>query len=110
MKRLPDNIADFKTLIEGNYIYADKTKHVYDLLTGSGQNFFLARPRRFGKTLLVSVLEQIFLGNQDLFKGLWIDKSDYQWPKHPVLRLSMAGIDSSSQQQFERSLCSEFNR
>ncbi|MEI6790057.1 MAG: ATP-binding protein [Myxococcaceae bacterium] len=104
MKKLPDNIADFKVLREGNYIYADKTKYIYNLLTGSGQNFFLSRPRRFGKTLLISVLEQIFLGNRDLFKGLWIEQSDYIWPKHPVLRLSMAGINSSTPEQFEKSL------
>lgn len=107
MKKLSDNIADFKTLIEGNYIYADKTKHIYDLLTGSGQNFFLSRPRRFGKTLLVSVLEQIFLGNRALFRGFWIDQSDYCWSKHPVIRLSMAGIDVRKAHLFEENLILE---
>lgn len=110
MKKLPDNIADFKTLIDGGYIYVDKTKHIYNLLTGSGQNFFLSRPRRFGKTLLISVLEQIFLGNRDLFKGLWIDQSDYTWPKHPVLRLSMAGVGSRTPEQFEKNLILELHQ
>jgi hypothetical protein len=110
MKKLPDNIADFKTLIEGNYIYADKTKHIYDLLTGSGQNFFLSRPRRFGKTLLVSTLEQIFSGNRELFKGLWIDQSDYGWPKHPVLRLSMAGMDFQTPLEFRQQLLAMMRR
>ncbi|MEI6804952.1 MAG: AAA family ATPase [Myxococcaceae bacterium] len=110
MKKLPDNIADFKTLIANDYIYIDKTKHIYDLLTGSGQNFFLSRPRRFGKTLLVSVLEQIFLGNRELFKGLWIDQSDYAWPKHPVLRLSMAGVDASTPKRFEENLILELHQ
>ncbi|MEI6789971.1 MAG: AAA family ATPase, partial [Myxococcaceae bacterium] len=106
MKKLPDNIADFKMLIEENYIYADKTWHLYQLLMGSGQNFFLSRPRRFGKTLLVSTLEQIFLGNRSLFKGLWIDQSDYTWPKYPVIRLSMAGMDFLTPLEFREQLLS----
>ena len=104
MKKLPDNIADFSKLISGGYIYADKTKYLYDLITGPGENFFLSRPRRFGKTLLVSVLEQIFLGNRKLFKGLWIDQSDYTWPKHPVLRLSMVGMDFLTPLEFREQL------
>lgn len=104
MKKLPDNIADFRTLRDGNYVYADKTKYIYDLLTGSGQNYFLARPRRFGKTLLVSTLEQIFLGNRELFKGLWIEQSDYTWPKYPVVRLSMAGMDFLTPKEFRKQL------
>lgn len=110
MKKLPDNIADFPKLITGNYVYVDKTKPIHDLITGQGENFFLSRPRRFGKTLLVSVLEQIFFGNRELFKGLWIDQSDYVWSKHPVVRLSMAGVSCESPELFKQSLVRELLR
>ncbi|MBH1989318.1 MAG: AAA family ATPase [Myxococcaceae bacterium] len=110
MKRLPDTIDDFKKLIEHNYVYIDKTKHIYDLLTGSPQKFFLSRPRRFGKTLLISVLEQIFLGHRELFRGLWINQSDYAWSKHPVLRISLAGMDLETPERFEKDLLLCLNR
>ncbi|MBH1989503.1 MAG: ATP-binding protein [Myxococcaceae bacterium] len=104
MRRLPDTIDDFKKLIEENYLYVDKTRHLYELLTGSPQKFFLSRPRRFGKTLLVSTLEQIFLGNRERFKNLWIDQSDYTWTKHPVLRMSLIEMGLASPEQFEERL------
>ncbi|MBH1989499.1 MAG: AAA family ATPase [Myxococcaceae bacterium] len=101
MKRLPDNTADFPKLIKNNCVYVDKTEQLYHLLTGSGDNFFLSRPRRFGKTLLISTLEQIFLGRRELFEGLWISQSDYTWPKHPVLRISLVEMGVSSPEEFE---------
>lgn len=78
MKKLPIGKQDLKTLIEGDYVYVDKTPLIYRLIT-RGQVYFLSRPRRFGKSLTISTLKEIFLGNKELFKGLYIyDKIDWE--------------------------------
>jgi hypothetical protein len=63
LKRLPVGIQSFTKIIDENHVYADKTKYIYDLLTDSACNFFLSRPRRFGKTLIVNTLRKLFSGN-----------------------------------------------
>jgi hypothetical protein len=70
-------------------IYADKTKYIYELIESGNKNFFLSRPRRFGKTLLLCTIQELLTADRGLFKGLWIDQSDYAFPYHPVLYLSM---------------------
>jgi len=77
----------FRHLIEGGFLYIDKTEYLYQMVRPSTGIYFLSRPRRFGKSLMISTLEEIFLGNRDLFEGLWIDRSDYDWRQHPVLRI-----------------------
>ncbi|MFK7908913.1 MAG: AAA family ATPase [Chitinophagales bacterium] len=95
MKTLPIGESGFKRIIEDGDLYVDKTQQIYGIITKSKPNF-LSRPRRFGKSLLISTLEQIFLGNKELFKDLWIyDKIDWQ-PK-PVIRLSFTEIDYRNQ-------------
>ena len=89
MKELPVGIQTFRKLIDGNYLYVDKTEHIYKLLV-HGSVYFLSRPRRFGKSLLISTLNEIFEGNKELFKGLWIYKADYAWEKHPVVRIDFS--------------------
>ena len=89
-KDLPIGIQTFKDLVEGNFVYVDKTKHLYELIKPEKAVYFLSRPRRFGKSLLVSTLSSIFKGDKELFKNLWIYDSDYTWEKHPVIKLSMA--------------------
>lgn len=76
LPRLPLDLSTFRTLREKGYLYVDKTQHAYNLITG-GRRFFLSRPRRFGKSLLVSTLREILLGTRELFNGLWIESSDY---------------------------------
>jgi hypothetical protein len=76
MKHLPLDLKTFSTMMTHNYGYIDKTKYIYDLFSG-GSIYFLARPRRFGKSLLISTLKELFLGNRELFKRLRIDSSDY---------------------------------
>ena len=71
--KYPIGIQDFEQIIEGDYVYLDKTALVYDLVT-NGKIYFLCRPRRFGKSLLVSTLKYYFEGKKELFKGLAIDK------------------------------------
>lgn len=91
LKRLPIGQQDFSGLIEFNAIYADKTKNIYELLNLS-QFVFLSRPRRFGKSLLISVLKNLFEGKKELFKGLWIeDKID--WKPVSVIRIDFTRID-----------------
>lgn len=92
MKELPIGIQDFSKLIENDFVYIDKTRQVYQLLRSSGL-YFLSRPRRFGKTLLISTLKHIFQGKKDLFKGLYIvEETDYDWQKHPVLSFNFAKL------------------
>ncbi|MGB0929240.1 MAG: AAA family ATPase [Chitinophagales bacterium] len=94
-KPLPIGESDFRGIIEKNGLYVDKTQQIHRIITGSKPNF-LSRPRRFGKSLLVSTMEEIFLGNKELFKGLWIyDKID--WESRHVIRLSMTEIDYKNQ-------------
>ena len=88
LKRLPVGLQTFRKLREGDYLYVDKTELIYRLIT-TGEVYFLSRPRRFGKSLLVSTLEEIFSGHRELFKGLWIYDADYDWEEHPVLRLNL---------------------
>ncbi|MCB1189545.1 MAG: ATP-binding protein [Leptospiraceae bacterium] len=103
MKPLPIGVQTFRKLINGGCIYVDKTKNIYDLIKDSFGIYFLSRPRRFGKSLLISTLEEIFLGNKELFRGLWIYDSEYQWKKYPVIRL-----DFSKQKATEPNALIEF--
>ena len=86
MKKLPIGTQDFETLRRDNCLYVDKTADIHRLIT-EGRVYFLARPRRFGKSLLVSALKAVFEGRRDLFEGLAIDALPYEWTTHPVLHL-----------------------
>jgi len=90
MKPLPIGIQTFRDLIEGNYLYIDKTRRIYELIKNTKGAYFLSRPRRFGKSLTLSTLEEIFKGNKELFQGLWIYNSEYKWKKHPVIRFDFS--------------------
>ncbi|MFH1644736.1 MAG: AAA family ATPase [bacterium] len=103
MKKLPIGIQTFEEIINNNYLYVDKTKQIYDVIN-SGKAFFISRPRRFGKSLLCSTLEEIFKGNKELFKGLWIYDSDYKWDEHPVIRIDMSSLVTDSPEEFKESL------
>ena len=95
MKDLPIGVQTFKKMRENNYVYVDKTKFVYALAKSEG-NYFLSRPRRFGKSLLLNTFKELFLGNEKLFQGLWIhDKWDWS-KKNPVIHLS---FDAMSYQE-----------
>ena len=89
LKPLPVGIQTFRKIVEQGYLYVDKTEGIYRLVTG-GEVYFLARPRRFGKSLLISILGEVFEGNRELFEGLWIYDSDYRWEKHPVVRIDFS--------------------
>lgn len=95
MRKLPISIQDFAELRQEDYLYVDKTEQIYTLLNTS-KLLFLARPRRFGKSLLITTLRELFRGNRALFAGLWIeDKVD--WTVYPVLFLNFNDIDYREQ-------------
>lgn len=95
MKNLPIGIQAFDKLIEGGYIYVDKTEIIHRLVT-TGATYFLSRPRRFGKSLLLNTLKSLFEGQQALFSGLWIE-NQWDWSKsNPVLHFS---FDAMSYEQ-----------
>ncbi|KZX10327.1 ATP-binding protein [Methanobrevibacter filiformis] len=103
MKKLPIGVATFSKIIEKNYSYIDKTKYIHKLIN-EGEIYFLSRPRRFGKSLLVSTLKNLFEGNKDLFKDLYIyDKYDWN-QKYPVIHLDFANISHTSPEVLEISL------
>ncbi|MBF0406549.1 MAG: ATP-binding protein [Candidatus Riflebacteria bacterium] len=108
-KKLSTSIYTFKTIIEGNAMYVDKTKEIYKLISTLDGQFFLARPRRFGKSLTLSTLESFFLGEKELFKGLYIYDQPCEWKKHPIIRLSMNSISSSNADELENKLSSEID-
>ena len=90
--KYPIGIQSFDQIINGGYVYVDKTDLVYSLVT-EGKIYFLGRPRRFGKSLLVSTLEHYFLGHKELFKGLKIDSLEKDWLEYPVFHIDFNGDD-----------------
>ena len=84
--KYPIGIQDFKSIIDDGYLYIDKTALVYDLVK-KGKIYFLSRPRRFGKSLLVSTLEYYFKGRKELFQGLAIDRLEKEWVSYPVFHI-----------------------
>ncbi|MDR1221400.1 MAG: AAA family ATPase, partial [Tannerella sp.] len=102
MQQLGIDTQSFEKLRSRNCLYVDKTEDIYRMITG-GRIYFLSRPRRFGKSLLVSTLEALFKGKKDLFKGLYIyDKWD--WKEYPVIKIDWAGINHSTPEEMEKSL------
>ena len=93
--KYPIGIQSFDQIREEGYVYVDKTALVYDLVT-NGTIYFLCRPRRFGKSLLVSTLENYFLGKKELFKGLAIDSLEKEWKEHPVFHIDFNGNNFTS--------------
>ena len=83
--KYPIGIQTFEQIINGDFVYVDKTDLVYKLV--QGKIYFLGRPRRFGKSLLLSTFESYFLGKKELFKGLAIDKLEHEWKQYPVFHL-----------------------
>ena len=88
-RRYPLGIQTFKNIIEGNYVYVDKTDLIYELVHEK-KYCFLSRPRRFGKSLLVTTLQAYFEGKKELFKGLKLEALEKDWEKHPVIHLDLS--------------------
>jgi hypothetical protein len=107
MKKLPYSGQTFQEIVDEDFLYVDKTKHIYDLIK-NGKCYFLSRPRRFGKSLLLSAMDELFQGKRELFRGLWIDSSDYDFKKRPVLKLNMA-LDCETREELKESLILELD-
>ncbi len=114
-KYLPLGISDFRQMITGNFLYVDKTQYIYEMVRPPQGFYFLARPRRFGKSLTVSTLESLFLGQKELFKGLWIDQADWDWKEYQVIKIDFNTVSFSTPEQLEENLilfvdqlCSEY--
>ena len=103
MKPIATDIYTFSNLIGRKCLYVDKTGILLQLIgeTG-GKQFFFSRPRRFGKSLTVTTLQAIFEGRRDLFRGLAIDRSDYDWKAYPVIRLDMSTTPAETVEEFNR--------
>ncbi|MDR3171719.1 MAG: AAA family ATPase [Treponema sp.] len=102
MKKLPLGMQDFRQIVTGNFVYVDKTRYLHKMLE-EGQNYFMSRPRRFGKTLTISTLYYLFKGEKELFKDTFIyDKWDFK--EYPVVRISMTEIDTRSPETVEKTL------
>ena len=108
LKRLPVGIQTFSEVIGLDCLYIDKTEYVWNMIHLS-KYIFLSRPRRFGKSLLVSTLQAYFEGRKDLFKGLFIEKVEKEWTEYPVLRISMASGKHMEKEQLERYLGSRLS-
>ena len=103
LKRLPVGIQTFSEVIDLDCLYIDKTEYIWNLIHLS-KYIFLSRPRRFGKSLLVSTLQAYFEGRKDLFKGLFIETVEKEWTEYPVLRFDMSLGKHMEKDQLERYL------
>ena len=101
LKLYPIGIQTFDEIIKNNLLYIDKTEYIYRMTHTSGKYFFLGRPRRFGKSLLVSTFDSYFSGKKDLFKGLAIEKLEKDWTEYPVLHFDMSGGKHMEKEQLE---------
>mgnify|MGYP005760507595 FL=1 len=102
--KYPLGIQTFSEIREKNQLYIDKTEYIYRMTHGNMKYAFLSRPRRFGKSLLVSTLKSYFEGKKELFKGLAIEKLETEWEEFPVLHFSMAGGKHMEKDTLERYL------
>ena len=110
LKPLPIGIQTFKDIIEGGFLYVDKTKWIYELIKYPKGVYFLARPRRFGKSTLISTLKEIFEGNRELFQRLWLYDSPYGWEAYPIIRLDFSLSRVENAEALKRSIKRDMSR
>ncbi len=101
--KYPIGIQTFENIRKDGYIYVDKTEYVYQLVD-TGKYYFLSRPRRFGKSLLLSTIEAFFKGRRDLFSGLAIDKLEWDWKEYPVVHIDFNGKEYREDAHLEQVL------
>ena len=89
LKPITTSVHTFRDLIEGGFLYVDKTELLWKLVEPAKGIYFLSRPRRFGKSLTLSTFEEVFLGNRDIFQGLAIYDKLFDWKAHPVIRIDL---------------------
>jgi hypothetical protein len=108
LKPVPANQSSFADIIGQKYLYVDKTRMIHKLVTGPIVPYLLIRPRRFGKTILLDTIQDVFEGNKELFAGLEISKLKYDWQPFPVIRIDMTDVNSNPN-HFEASLTDLIN-
>jgi len=109
LKRLPTGIQTFSEIIEGGYLYVDKTALIHKL-THNHKYVFLSRPRRFGKSVLCSTLKSYFEGRRDLFRGLAMEQLETEWRRHPVLLISLATMKGGTEKEFNDKIDIQLSR
>ena len=108
LMKYPLGIQTFSQIRNENYLYVDKTQYIYDLIT-MGKSYFLSRPRRFGKSLLISTLESVFNGDKHLFDGLAIGKTDYDFIKYPIVLLEFTNVVTHTAEDVKRYIINTTN-
>ena len=104
MRPIATDTNDFPSLRRDGKIYVDKTEFVHRMVSDANTRlFFISRPRRFGKSLTLSVLKALFAGRRELFEGLYIDKADWKWEKYPVIHFEFNDVTTTSIADFETS-------
>ena len=104
LKLYPIGIQTFERIRKEDKLYIDKTEYIYRMAHTSGTYFFLGRPRRFGKSLLVTTMQSYFEGKKELFKGLAIENLEKEWTEYPVLHFDMSGGKHMDKEQLEEYL------
>ena len=104
MKNLTSSVYSFEDLIQGNFLYVDKTEYIWQLIKPAKEMYFLSRPRRFGKSLTLSTLKAVFEGKKELFKGLAIYDKPYDWKKYSVIHLDMANCNIQTPEELSEYL------
>lgn len=104
IKQYPLGIQTFERIRKEDKLYIDKTEYIYHMTHSDGTYFFVGRPRRFGKSLLVSTMQSYFEGKKDLFKGLAMEQLEKEWIEYPVIHLDMSGGKYMSDDQLQRYL------
>ena len=104
MRPIATDTSDFPSLRRDGKIYVDKTEYVHRMVSDANTRlFFISRPRRFGKSLTLSVLKALFTGRRELFEGLYLGRTDWKWEKYPVIHFEFNDVDASSVKEFEQS-------
>ncbi|MDY5968337.1 MAG: AAA family ATPase, partial [Sphaerochaetaceae bacterium] len=97
-KIIKTSTSSFEAMRKQNTVYVDKTEYLYNLIQIEGGYFFLSRPRRFGKSLTLSTLKAIFEGRKELFDGLYIGQTDYEFKKHPVVHIDFGSCQRDNKE------------
>ena len=104
MKRLTCSQYDFEKMVKEDFLYIDKTEYIWQMISSGSCGYFLARPRRFGKSLLLSTLKAVFEGKRELFKGLALYDKSYDWKQYPVIHLDLGNCQCNTAEELENRL------
>ena len=111
MRPIATDTHDFPSIRRDGCVYVDKTMFMHRLVSTVGTKlYFVSRPRRFGKSLTISALKALFSGRRELFKGLYIDNTDWTWEKYPIIHFEFNDLDTVSLERFDKSLFSHVRR